>query len=78
MLYKFLILWHNKKNKRKGEIMARNYVLGEYIISFCIKGDERYMIILKNQQGEMYSIYKTDDVGVIKTFLNVCQQIVGE
>lgn len=58
--------------------MAREYVLGEYILSFCIKGNERYMIILKNQQGEMYAVYKTSDVGIIRTFLNVCQQIIGE
>ena len=58
--------------------MAREYVLGEYILSFCIKGDEKYMIILKNQQGEMYSVYKTNDIGTIRTFLNVCRQIVGE
>lgn len=55
--------------------MTREYVAGDYILSFCIKGDKKYMIILKNQQGEMYSIFKTSDTNTIRTFLNVCNQL---
>lgn len=57
--------------------MAREYVFGEYILSFCIKWDEKFMTIFKNQQGEMYCIYKTNDTNIIRTFLAVCQQVVG-